>query len=172
MGYIYNHRRDQLNHHFPLHSTSSLSQLFAEGLISISPSPVHELDLGQALISIVIPCLVFIASHQQFESDVCRRRSYKSNYSLEICWGCSKAREAPSADRVEQTTHQGGSSPYNCSLRCTDKLGPITQVEKYLRDTLMLKPADALYFFCGSGFSPTPDQIIGDLFEVRHEHLQ
>eukprot|EP01041_Mallomonas_annulata_P000607 gene607-1171_t len=37
-------------------------------------------------------------------------------------------------------------------------------VENFLRK--QLKYDGALFIYCGSGFSPTPDQKIGDLFDV------
>lgn len=38
------------------------------------------------------------------------------------------------------------------------------KVELYLRKKL--KHAGPLFVFCGSGFSPTPDQILIDLYDV------
>lgn len=40
---------------------------------------------------------------------------------------------------------------------------PISEVEKYLRK--MLKSEKGFFLYCGSGFSPTPDQILQDLFD-------
>ena len=39
----------------------------------------------------------------------------------------------------------------------------IYEVEKFLRKTL--NHDKALYLYCGSGFSPTPDQLLQDLFD-------
>jgi hypothetical protein len=41
----------------------------------------------------------------------------------------------------------------------------IYEVEKFLRK--QLKHEGSIFLFCGSGFSPTPDQILKDLFDVR-----
>lgn len=40
----------------------------------------------------------------------------------------------------------------------------IYEVEKFLRK--QLKHEGSMFLFCGSGFSPTPDQILKDLFDV------
>jgi ubiquitin-like protein ATG12 len=40
---------------------------------------------------------------------------------------------------------------------------PIVDVEKFLRK--QLNHEKALYLYCGSGFAPTPDQLIKDLYE-------
>lgn len=38
------------------------------------------------------------------------------------------------------------------------------KVDKFLRK--QLKYDSSLFLFCGSGFSPTPDQVLQDLFDV------
>ena len=40
---------------------------------------------------------------------------------------------------------------------------PIMEVEKFLKKQLNYDKS--IYLYCGSGFSPTPDQLIKDLFE-------
>lgn len=39
----------------------------------------------------------------------------------------------------------------------------ISEVDKFLRK--QLKYDSSLFLFCGSGFSPTPDQVLQDLFD-------
>eukprot|EP01038_Epipyxis_sp_PR26KG_P015573 gene15573-21028_t len=40
---------------------------------------------------------------------------------------------------------------------------PIIEVESYLKK--LLGPDKSIYIYCGSGFSPTPDQLLQDLFD-------
>lgn len=47
-----------------------------------------------------------------------------------------------------------------------DGLKAISEVEKFLRK--QLKYDNALFLFCGSGFSPTPDQLLQYLFDVSN----
>lgn len=42
----------------------------------------------------------------------------------------------------------------------------IVEVEKYIKKAL--KTEKSLYLYLGSGFSPTPDQLLQDLFECFH----
>lgn len=39
----------------------------------------------------------------------------------------------------------------------------VVEVDKFLKKTL--KVSNSLYLYCGSGFSPTPDQRLVDLFD-------
>jgi len=43
----------------------------------------------------------------------------------------------------------------------------LLEVEKYLMKKLGLQSSDSksLFLYCGSGFSPTPDQVLQDLFD-------
>ena len=41
----------------------------------------------------------------------------------------------------------------------------IVEVEKFLKKTLGIHHDQCLFLYCGSGFSPTPDQILQDLFD-------
>lgn len=47
------------------------------------------------------------------------------------------------------------------------------QVIKFVRKSLKdeLAEDDALYLFCQSNFSPSPDQLLGNLYEVWHGSL-
>lgn len=42
----------------------------------------------------------------------------------------------------------------------------VLEVTKFLRKQLKLEATASLFVFCGSGFSPTPDQVLRDLFDV------
>ncbi len=42
-------------------------------------------------------------------------------------------------------------------------LKPIMEVEKFLKKTL--GQDKSIYLYCGSGFSPSPDQVLQDLFD-------
>jgi ubiquitin-like protein ATG12 len=41
----------------------------------------------------------------------------------------------------------------------------IIEVEKFLRKTLEMSADQNIFIYCGSGFSPTPDQNLQDLFD-------
>lgn len=41
----------------------------------------------------------------------------------------------------------------------------IAEVEKFLKKTLEMSPEQSIFIYCGSGFSPTPDQNLQDLFD-------
>lgn len=41
----------------------------------------------------------------------------------------------------------------------------IYEVEKFLRKSFQINAEQSLYLYCGSGFSPTPDQLLQDLFD-------
>jgi ubiquitin-like protein ATG12 len=41
----------------------------------------------------------------------------------------------------------------------------IVEVEKFLRKTLEMSADQSIFIYCGSGFSPTPDQNLQDLFD-------
>jgi ubiquitin-like protein ATG12 len=44
----------------------------------------------------------------------------------------------------------------------------IAEVEKFLKKTLGIPPDQSLFLYCGTGFSPTPDQNLQDLFDNFH----
>lgn len=41
----------------------------------------------------------------------------------------------------------------------------IVEVEKFLKKTLEMSADQSIFMYCGSGFSPTPDQNLQDLFD-------
>lgn len=41
----------------------------------------------------------------------------------------------------------------------------IAEVEKFLKKTLEMSADQSIFMYCGSGFSPTPDQNLQDLFD-------
>lgn len=41
----------------------------------------------------------------------------------------------------------------------------ISEVEKFLKKTLGMTSDQSVFLYCGSGFSPTPDQNLQDLFD-------
>ena len=41
----------------------------------------------------------------------------------------------------------------------------IVEVEKFLKKTLEMTADQSIFIYCGSGFSPTPDQNLQDLFD-------
>ena len=41
----------------------------------------------------------------------------------------------------------------------------ISEVDKFLKKTLGMRQDQSIFLYCGSGFSPTPDQNLQDLFD-------
>jgi ubiquitin-like protein ATG12 len=41
----------------------------------------------------------------------------------------------------------------------------LVEVQRFLSKSLGLPPGHALFLYCGSGFAPTPDQVLRDLFD-------
>lgn len=62
-------------------------------------------------------------------------------------------RAGPNADILRKAKYQ------------VDRSAPFSVVQRLLRSLLHLEPKDNLFVYCSAAFCPTPDAVVGDLFD-------